>query len=817
MLLHDLQYALRLIRKTPVASAIAVLTIAIGVGANTAIFSVIHAVLLTPLPYAHADRLVQLNESWPSLPGPRPTSRLNYLDWVAQSDVFERIAAVSWGDATLGGADHPVWVDGSLVSPSYFDVFDLHAELGRTFAEGDDQPGHDHVVVLSHRLWVSKFGGDRRIVRSSIRLDGELYTVIGVMPDGMQLHFYDTPMWRPLARASAAPRAGRDLQTVEAKLKPGVTVAQARAQMNTIAGRLAHQYPDANKGYGVIVQPFPRPIGLDVEASLYLLFSAVAVVLAIACVNLANLAMVRGAARAREVAIRAALGASRAQIVRQFLVEHVVTAIGGGLAGVAVAWMVLRGVMPAIPTTGLAGLREAIPHGTTIAVDREVWLFAMGLSALSGIGFGLSPAISAARRPLVETIRAGTSGISAGASSTHMRQVLVVAQVALAFVLLTGAGLLIQSFFTLTQRIDAGFDRRNVLTATLPMPASRFETAAALNLYFDQIGARIKSLPGVRDVAFADATPPMGFPSGKLIQIVGQPAVPFASRLRCGFKVVSASYFRTVGLRLIEGRTLTDDDREGAPFVAVINETMARESFKEEDPIGHQMLLRRTPLHPSGSVPDDAFTIVGVVADEGVSPFERVAQPSVYATREQHPRRNLNLVVRALVPADTLEEPIRRSVAAVDRDQAVADVKTIDQLEAEDVAPDRLRSILLFAFAAVAVALTALGLYGVIAHSIVLRTREIGIRAALGADAWRLLRLVLGQGLTMIALGLVIGVAASLATLRVLRTFLFGVGPADATTLAAVAGIMAVVALLACWLPARQATHVDPLIALKNE
>jgi len=812
--LHDLRYALRLIRKTPLASAIAVLTVAIGVGANAAIFSIVHAVLLKPLPYQHADRLVQISESWPSRPGPRPVSRLNYLDWVAQSDVFEQIAAVSWGSATIGGADHPFWVDGALVSPSYFDVFGLRAEVGRTFAAGDDQPGRDHVVVLSHRLWMSKFGGDRRIVGSPIRLDGELYTVIGVMPAGTNLHFYDTPIWRPLALPLPSSRAWRDLQMAEARLKPGVTLAQAQAQMNTIADRLAGEYPDADKGYGVIVARFPGAVGLDTEASLYLLFAAVGILLLIACVNLANLAIVRGAARAREVAVRAALGASRAQIVRQFLVEQLVIAIGGGAAGLAVAWVALRIVVPAIPTTGL---RAAYPEGTAIAIDRFVWLFAMGMAAISGIGFGLSPALNAARRPLVETLRDGTPGISAGRGQQYMRQVLVVAEVALAFVLLTGAGLLIQSFFTLTQRIDAGFDRRSVLTATLPMPPSRFATGAALNRYLDEIGGRIEALPGVRDVAFADAVPPQGFPYGKLIQIVGQPVVPFASRLNCGFKVVSPSYFRTIGLRLIAGRFLSADDREGAPFVLVINETMAREFFNGTDPIGRQILLRRAPLQPAGPFADDMFTIVGVVADEGISPFERTALAAAYATREQHPRLNLDLVVRSLVAAETLEEPIRRSVAAIDRDQAIADVKTIAQREAEDVAPDRLRSILLSAFAGVAVVLTALGLYGVIAHGVVQRTREIGIRAALGAHPWRIVRLVLGQSLAAIALGLAGGLAGSIAVLRLLRAFLFGVGSADPATLAAVAGIMAIVALVACYLPARQATRVDPLTALKTE
>jgi putative ABC transport system permease protein len=811
--LQEFPFALRLIRKTPFAAAVAVMTVAIGVGANAAIFTVVRAVILNPLPVEHEDRLVQISESWPSLPGPRPVSRLNYIDWVAQSDIFEHVAAVSWGSATIGGADHPLWVDGVLVSPSYFEVFGLRPEIGRAFAEGDDQPGHDHVVVLNHQLWMTRFGGDRGILGSSVRLDGELYTVIGVMP-AVNLHFYDTPIWRPLPASVPAQRSWRDLQMAEARLKPGVSLTQARAEMAIIADRLARQYPDADRGYGVIIEPFPHPVGLDVEASLYLLFAAVAVVLAIACVNLANLALVRGAARAREVAIRAALGATRVQIVRHLLAEHLIIAVAGGVVGMALAWMTLHAMLPAIPTTGL---RAIYPEGMSIEVDRTVWLFALSLSTLSGIAFGLAPAIGAARRPLLETIRDGVPSLSAGRSRHYVRNGLVIAEVALAFVLLTGAGLLIQSFFTLTKRIDAGFDRSHVLSATLPMSSTRFDTGVDLNRYFDRITERIAELPGVRDVALADAVPPDGFPFGKFVQIVGQPTVPYASRLQCGFKVVSASYFRTIGLRLIEGRVLTDEDREDTPFVVVINETMAHEYFKGARPIGRQLLIRRTPLKLTEPVREDVFTIVGVVADEGVSPFERTPQRAAYATREQHPRRGLKLAVRAFVPASTLEEPIRKSVAGIDRDQAVTDVKTIEQLEAEDVATDRLRSILMVTFALIALSLTMLGLYAVIAHSVVQRTREIGIRAALGADGQRLVRLVLGQGLAMIALGLALGMAASMAVLRLLRAFLFGVGSADPVTLAAAGTIMAVVALAACYVPARHAASVDPLIALKSE
>jgi len=390
-MIQDLQYALRLIRKSPGAAIVAVLTVAIGVGANTAIFSVIRAVLLSPLPYTDADRIVALAESWPNLSGPRPISKLNYRDWAEQNTVFELSAAARWWTVTLSSGDEPVYLVGSLVSPSYFDVFGLHAALGRTFAPGDDQPGHADVVVLSHRLWASQSGSDPGVVGRSVRLDGEVCTVIGVMPARTSVDFYAPALFRPLTFDVIPLRSDHELSAV-AKLKHGVTIAQARTEMNAIGDRLANAYPESNKGYGVIVRPFPRPVGLDTEASLYLLFAAVGAVLLIGSVNLANLALARGVARARETAIRAALGAGRWRLVRQVMAEHLVIAVGGGLCGVVVGYGVLLIIKAALPTTGL---RAAFPPDTTIAMDGPVWLFALTLSVLSGIGFGLAPANAA--------------------------------------------------------------------------------------------------------------------------------------------------------------------------------------------------------------------------------------------------------------------------------------------------------------------------------------------------------------------------------------------------------------------------------------
>jgi putative ABC transport system permease protein len=812
----DLRHALRLIRKGPAPTAVAVLTLAIGVGANVAIFSIIRAVLLKPPPYADSERLVRLAETWPNRTGPRPVSKQNYLDWAAQSTAFERIVAVSWGAATVSGGPVPVYVEGSRISPTFFDLFGLRAAIGRTFVAGEDQPGHDHVVVLSHHFWTAHLGADPHIVGTSLRLDGEPYTVVGVMPFGIQLTFWEADVWRPLSFEPLPLRSTHDLQWAVAKLKPGVSVAAARTQMDLIADRLARAYPDANRGYGVLVERYPRPVGLDVEASLYLLFAAVGAVLLIGCVNLANLALARTAARAREIAIRAALGAGRLRLVRQLLTEHLVIAAAGGVLGLIVGVSVLQVMKPFIPTTGL---RAAFPPETVIGVDAPIWLFAFGLSLVSGILFGLAPALSATRLPVTEAIkREGSASVTGGRVSRRLRQLLIIADFALAFVLLTSAALLIQSFLTLTRRIEAGYDSTNVVTAALPIPDTRFPSGTALNAYLDQLAARVQSVPGIREVAFADAVPPGGFPYGKLFQIAGQPAAAFGSRPLCGFKVVSPSYFRAVRLRLIEGRTLEESDRDGAPLAVVINETMARTYFATTNPIGQRLLIRRFPIRGSDSSPDLEWTIVGLVADEGVSPFDqRTAEPALYATREQHPRLNLDLVVRTMEPAALMQESIRKAVASFDPDQAVTDLNTLDQRNSDDMAPDRLRSVLFNAFAVVALVLAAIGLYGVIAFSVVQRTREIGIRAALGASAPRLIALVFYEAASVIAIGIGIGVVGALVLTRLVTTFLFGVTPSDPRTLAGVAALLAGVGVLACYVPARRAVAVDPLVAVKSE
>jgi putative ABC transport system permease protein len=813
---QDARYGVRMLRRSAGVSAVVIATLAVGIGANSAIFSVIRAVLLKPPSYADADRLVLLNEKRPDTGISNAIAAPNYLDWLHENTVFEQMAGVSYASVTLSGRNEPVYVPGLRVSASYFDVFGLSAILGRTFGPDEDQAAKAHVVVLSHRLWASQFGSDPAIIGNPVRLDGELHTVIGVMPSGTSVDLTNAQLWKPLTVGADAPRSFHDLFWAVAKLKAGVTLNEARSQMDAIGARLADAYPESNKGWGVLVQPLPRPIGQDFEPSLYLLFASVGTVLLIGCANLANLALARGRVREREMAVRAALGAGRGRLARQVLTENLVVGVSGGLFGLVVGYGSLEAMKAAIPSTGP---HAAVPPETIIAMDAPVWLFALALSILSGIAFGLAPALGSTRPVLTRSIKAGSDpGAKAGRAHRRFRQTLIVAEVALAFVLLTSAGLLIQSFFAM-QRIDTGFESTNVLTAKLPIPETRFENATALNRYLDQITGRIQTLPGIRDVAFTDALPTQGGGVfGRFFQIADRPIVDYINRPVCGFKIVSPSYFRTVGLRILKGRALSDRDREGTPFVIVINETMAQTYFQGVDPVGKRILMRRISLGADRTGSEVVWEVVGVIADERLSPFgAQVADAIVYATHEQNPTRFPALVVRTTLDPVRLQEPIRRAVYEFDRDQPLADVKPLNDLKADYFASDRLRSVLLGIFASIAVTLAGMGLYGVISYVVVQRTHEMGIRAALGASAGHLVALVVREGMVMTGWGLAVGFLSALAVTRMLTPFLFGLRPSDPTTMTAVAALLAGVALIACYIPARRATSVDPSIALRSE
>jgi len=800
---------MRTLRKSPGFATVAVLTLAIGIGANTAIFSFVNGVLLKPLPYGEPERIVRVLEKPPG-GGRNGISTLNYLDWQRDNTVFEYMAAQTGGSVTLTGIAEPVQLRGSRVSPHYFDIFGIKATFGRTFVAGEDQSGKDSVAVLSHALWDSQFGADPNVIGRTITLDGRPHTVIGVLPAGGAFDRAFAQIWRPLAFEPQNMTRNFHWFGAFAKLKRGVALKQATAQMDAIGARIAQDFPDSNKGWGVTIDPFADTVvGTQLRQSLYVLLSAVGMVLLIGCANLANLTLARGAAREREVAIRASIGAGRWRLVRQFLTENVLLSICGGALGLGLGLALKKGLELAMPPFSL-------PREADVAIDARVMLFTLALAILTGIVFGLAPALQATRPNLAGCMKEGGRGASSGGRH-KVRGALVVTEVALAFVLLTGAGLLIRSFFQM-QQVDTGFDSTNVLTAGLPIPEKRFPDPAQLNAYLRQVVGNVEALPGVRDAALTSALPMQGWGYGMPFQRADKPMVDRANRRACFFKMVSPSYFRVLGMKFRKGRPLGDHDAKGAPPVTVINETMARLYFKDEEPAGKRILVQEIVPGKTQLGPEIPWEVVGVVADEKVSNLDdRGDNPGMYVSNEQSPVFFQALVVRTVLDPSRLKLALGKAVHEINKDQTLTEVKTLEQIKAESMASNRLRSLLLTVFAAIAVLLAAIGIYGVISYSVEQRTHEIGIRAALGASRGDLLRLILRSGMLMAGIGLVLGFGGAVGLTRLLANLLFGVGERDPMTIGAVAALLTCVALLACYIPARRATKVDPMVALRYE
>jgi len=806
-LMADVRFAIRGMRRSPGFTVVAILTLALGIGANTAIFSFVDGVLLKPLSNPKPEELVML---WEKPPGGdrNGISALNYLDWQNQSKSFQYMSAVAGGTLTLSGSGEPQQLKATLVSASYFELWGDHAALGRTFAYDEDQPGKDKVVVLTNRLWQSRYAADPKVLGKSITLDGSNYTIIGVLPPGV----YDRnwcEIWLPLAFEPA--KLTRNFHWLRAfgRLKPDVSLQQARAEMDAIGAHIAKDYPDSNQGWGVTVDRLvDRLVGPQLRQSLYVLLAAVIAVLMIGCANLANLMLARAAVRDREVAIRSALGAGRGRLVRQFLTESVMLSVMGGVAGLGLGYALMKAIQTWMPPF-------MVPAQSDVRLDYRVLLFTFAVAVLTGLLFGVAPALQATNRDAAESLKDGGRANTGSVSRHRLRGILIIAEVALAFVLLAGAGLLIRSFSRLAS-VDPGFDSTNVITMGLPMQMGKDVDGARVTSYLRQITEAVQSVPGVRNAAITSALPMDGWGFGMPFQIVGHQSLDRAKRQACFFKIVSASYFRGLGMKFRKGRELSDTDVAGGAPVTVINETMVKKYFPNEDPIGKRILVQQivTGKHELG--PEIPWQVVGVVADEKVGSLDDNS-PGMYVPAPQSPIVGMDLLVRAAGDPLLLIKAIQRRVWEVNKDQPLTNMRTLEQIKTESMASGRLRTVLLGIFAAIALLLAAVGIYGVISYTVAQRTHEMGIRAALGAGSMDLLKLVIGNGMFLAGTGLLLGFLGALGLNRLLTSLLFETSTTDAPTLVSVVAILGLVAFAACYIPGRRATKVDPMVALRYE
>ncbi len=803
--MSDLRFALRQLRKSPGFTFVAILTLSLGIGANTAIFSVINAVLLRPLPYPAAGRIMTLNER-DSKGNEFAISLPDYLDWKRDNTVFENLALYRTYSLNLSGisgrAAEPV--SSALVTANFFKVTGMNPELGRTFAAEEDRKGAPPLVVISDQLWTRAFGRDPAVLGRSVDFHGQLYTVIGVMPPALRAPT-ETDAWFSLMRRNNEAwetRMNHPLMYGWGKLKPGVTVEQARTQLTAIAARLEQKYPESNKDVHAVVTPLLENLVGKYRTNLGLLLGAVGLVLLVACANLANLLAARGAARAREFAIRAAVGASRGQIVRQLLLENTLIALAGGFLGFLIAlWS--RDAIVALSPANVGRFQSA--H-----FDLPVLGFTFLLASLTTLLFGLLPAWQSSRVDLQLALQAGGQGSSEARSARRLRDWLVVGEVALTLVLLSAAGVVLKSFARM-QAVSLGYAPRGLLSARIDLPYSRYKTVPQVSHFSEALLQRVRALPGV-DEAATGGTPPLFTPW--LIRFVreGAPAPPAGQEPDTATETISPDYFTTMGATLLRGRSLEARDKENAPLVVVIDQTMAERFFPNEDPIGKRLLTN----------PDDRgdrwFQIVGVVARMKFRGFdEAVTQPVTYFSRGQMNRQSLVLFVRSSLPAGALERSIRGIVASIDPDQPVFDFRSMFDRVSDTWAASRFLSTLLLVFAGLALTLSVVGLYGVLAYTTVRRSREIGVRMALGARPGQILTLILSHGMRLLVLGLTIGLAGAFLFSQVLRGFLFQVSAIDPPIYAGVILLLGLAALVACWIPARRAAQTDPMITLRSE
>ena len=814
-LLKDIRFAIRGFKKRPAFTAVAVITLALGIGANTAVFSIVNAVMLRRLPYKNPDRLVSL---WANVPqqGRWRVTPANFLDWKKQNTVFEDMSAFGASTLTFTGNGEPEQLLGARVSNGYFTVVGVEPERGRFFFPEEYEEGKGQVIVLGHALWQRRFAGDPQIINRTIRLNDVPYTVVGIMPPGIypawptttgRITFEESQQqfWTPMSMSGwmAALRSAHILGAI-GRLKRNTTLDQAQAEMNTIASRLEQQYP-VNKGEGIIVRPFKEEVVGDVRPALLTLLAAVGLVLFVACANIAGLLLAQYSGRSKEIAIRAALGAGRGRLVRQFVLEGLLLSLLGTMAGLGLAKFATEAVIKLNPTE--------VPGFSDARIDLRVLAFTIVLAVLTCLLFTLLPAWNAAKPDLQTTLDQGGRSSGSGVGRQRFRQLLVVFQVATAVMLVVGSGLLVKSFWHL-RHVDPGFNPEHVLSLDITLPSSKYNNNQKVSTFYTKLLDRISALPGVVSAAVA-YDHPLQVNWVDSFSIAGRPPIGGAG-LSANFNPVTWNYFRTVGIDIVAGRQFTVEDDENHPGVVIVNEAFVRHYFPDESALGQHLNLG-PPARIWKNERLTSFEIVGIARDVKSRGLNKEAEPTYYVPAIQSPLADMLMLIRTTVDPVSIVPALRNAVSSIDPNQPIANVNTLDKIVSNSIAQQRLNMVLMTVFGALALMLAAVGIYGLLSYAVTQRTQEIGIRMALGAEISDVLKLILKQGMRLTLIGEVIGFVSAFALARILRNLLFGVTPTDTVTFVAVACVLSAIAFLACYLPARRATKVDPLVALRYE
>lgn len=809
---QDLLYGIRTLRKSPAFALFAVLTLGLGIGANTAIFGVVNALFLRPMPYAHPQQLVILWETDSNRKlthGTTPPA--DFLDWRSESRSFQQMAAYQQWFFNLTGRGEPQQLPGVHVSADFFSMLGVKPMLGRSFLPEEEQYGHGNVVILSHRLWAQNFGADPNILNTAITIDAKPYTVVGVLPAGFDFWGYNEPLdlWMPLSFAPSDIRRDNPSLIVFARLRDRVDLAEANADMGAIAHRLSVAFPSTNQGTGTNVVSMHNDLYGSTGDPLLVLLAVVGLVLLIACANVANLMLSRSASRQQEIAIRTALGARRSRLIRQLLTETILLGLLGGALGLLLAYGVFHLAPLVIP--------PGFPHENWIGLNRQVLEFTVLIAILTGIIFGLAPALQFSKPDLNESLKEGGRGSTTGRQSRLTRDVLAVVEVALSLVLIIGAGTLIRSFRAILNE-DMGFNPKNVLSFQVSLPDFKYPTPVEASHFFEQVMQRMRRLPGVESAGAVNFLPLTGWTDLTSFEIDGRPAPSAREEFVAHYRVIDERYFQTMQIPLVSGRYFSDSDTPNSLNVAIISQALKQRYWPNANPIGQRVHFSQSNSAPYWpAVGDQAFTIVGVVGDLEDHRFGNVKQGKLYLPYGQAPSRIMRIVLRTTVPPASLTQSARQVVFSLDKNQPVTDVATMEQLLSASVITEALNAKLLTCFAALALVLAAIGIYGVISCGVQQRTHEIGVRIALGAQSRDVIRLIVGRGARLTFIGMLLGVGGAYLLTTVLAGFLFGVKSVDIPSSLIALVILSGVALAACYIPARRATRVDPLACLRHE